>query len=733
MNRAAQIASIINQRQPLALRIEKVEKNLRSLSAQLDRLQNHRNQLLSQVEDSSVSGDLKEIDCSFINRSIESELLALNQLKSRFSRNTLNIGVVGRAGQGKSRLLQSLSGLTTSEIPTGDRQHCTGVRSTIYHNPSVDTYGEVWFHTERSFLQEIIAPYYDKLYLGAKPLSLEEFATQPLPDLPINLSKQAECGAMYEHLRRYHTNLEKYRHLFGEPSPRRIPKSQIREYIAQDDPSGNRVHFNYLAVREAKIVCTFPNSDVGQIALIDMPGLGDTGLGDEERLIKTLGQDVDIVLFVRMPRPPREYWADVDVKLYDIASSALTELPIKLWSFLVLNRTDNNSLITDNSLYCQDLANTREEKHLYVVDHIIANCADVETVNQQILERILNYLASQMSALDAEYASSTQDRLIQLQKTVYSELEKAEKALERVTGRDNWFPLFVTLFDRLWEDLTTGLEALLRELREQRDVQDADFKQQVENTIKACREDAGIPTEAEINRKRDDVGGYPNAYYKYLNEVRSHLSQHFLSLDEGLKRGLDRIKYQVSQVLIERGHLGGLTESRGLEFLKTIAELIPEEIVENKPSELWRGFKILAYFELSYRGLIQHRIRQHLDDLTPDETSLQLSPSPNAQEVLNCLKSLQAEAVYKCERALDDLLAEPSQAGFAIVEEFMDRVLRAKEVKNEWRIFLEEIRHDVWPNEFEQLGERTRTRREWMDSVERATAANQLNLITFLN
>ena len=156
MNRAAQIASIINQRQPLALRIEKVEKNLRSLSAQLEQLQNHRNQLLSQVEDSSVSGDLKEIDCSFINRSIESELLALNQLKSRFYRNTLNIGVVGRAGQGKSRLLQSLSGLTTSEIPTGDRQHCTGVRSTIYHNPSVDTYGEVWFHTERSFLQEII-------------------------------------------------------------------------------------------------------------------------------------------------------------------------------------------------------------------------------------------------------------------------------------------------------------------------------------------------------------------------------------------------------------------------------------------------------------------------------------------------------------------------------------------------------------------------------------------------
>jgi len=38
-----------------------------------------------------------------------------------FSRSTLNIGVIGRARQGKSRLLQSLTGLGTEEIPSGDR------------------------------------------------------------------------------------------------------------------------------------------------------------------------------------------------------------------------------------------------------------------------------------------------------------------------------------------------------------------------------------------------------------------------------------------------------------------------------------------------------------------------------------------------------------------------------------------------------------------------------------
>ena len=118
--------------------------------------------------------------------------------------------------------------------------------------------------------------------------------------------------------------------------------------------------------------------------------------------------------------------------------------------------------------------------------------------------------------------------------------------------------------------------------------------------------------------------------------------------------------------------------------------------------------------------------------MTPDETSLQLSANPTASEVLTCLQALQAEAVYKCGSALDDLLAEPNQAAFAIVEEFLDRILRAEGVKTEWRIFLEEVRSEVWSNEFEQLGDRTRIRREWLEAVERVAAANELSAMNFL-
>ncbi|NEZ64600.1 hypothetical protein D0962_17700 [Leptolyngbyaceae cyanobacterium CCMR0082] len=727
-NRTVQIARIIEKRQPLAIEVEEVGKNLQALSSALHGLEQHRSQLLSQADDVETRGRLQEIDLVTIQDEITTELAALSKLKTRFSRETLTIGVIGRAGQGKSRLLQSLSGLSTDEIPSGDRSHCTGVRSTIHHNPGVETYGEVWFHSERSFLNEVISPYYEKLSLGSRPFALDEFAQNPLPDMPKQFAGQAEPGAMYEHLRKYHTNFNKYKHLLKKASPQRISKQQIREYVAQDTPDGQRVYFNYLAVQEAKIVCGFPNTDVGQIALIDMPGLGDTGLGDAERLMSILGQDVDIVLFVRMPRPPRDFWADVDVKLYDTARSSLVDLPIHLWSFMVLNQTKLNSSIGDNSIYCEELINTHKSSHINVVKFITASCADEEEANQRILNQVLEYLMQNITDLDKQYASACQDRLNRLHTTIALELEKSKKALGHGVQRDSWFPAFIKLFNKLWSDLTVGLEGLLRDLRWQRDAQDTDFKDQVSAALQACREDTGIPSLDAIEVRRDSEGSYNIAYNKYLHEIRAYLSQHFLSLDNGLKRSLENIKSQVVDILAEQGRLRALTDSNGTNFLYSMESLMPEDL-----DRLKLGFQILSTFELSYRGLIQHRIRRHLDRLTPDETPLQLSKSPSADEILVSLQTLHAEAIYECEAALEELLCEPSQAAYAIVEEFVDRILRAEGVKDDWQIFLEEIRSEVWATEFEKLGENSKLRREWMQSVEHALSANQNDLINFLN
>ena len=732
MNKTAQITDIIGKRQPFVAKIEEVKKNLSSLILALSSIDAYREQILQKVDDPTITGRLREIDLSKINLNIQSELYTLDKLKTRFSRPTLNIGVIGRARQGKSRLLQSLTGLTKDEIPDGSGQHCTGVRSTIQHHSDIETYGEVFFYTEHTFLDEIIAPYYQDLKLGIKPISIEDFATKPLPTLSGEV-KGAENNAKYEYLRKYHENLDRFRHLLQTSSRRRIKKEEIREYVAQDNSKGERIYSNYLAVKEVKIFCKFPQEDVGKIALVDLPGLGDTGIGDDKRMVKTIGEDVDAVLFVRMPKSNGDFWGDVDVQLYDTAYGALNDLPLPVWSFMVLNQLDNPS----NSQLCESLKNDIKNKHIDVAKCVIANCAKPEEANAKVLEPILDYLTHKITDLDQQYASSCQERLLQIQTAVTSELEKAQKAL----GQPQQFAesgKFATLFKNLWRQITSGLESLLTELSKQINNQDIDFEKSVKEAIQKCKNDTKIPTDLkDIKVRRDAEGAYDIAYNKYLNEIRTHLTQHFLSLDEGLKNSLDRVKTKVTNVLINQGNLGRITEARGSDFLKEIARILPDEILEGQPSRLKFGFEILSNFELSYRGMIQHRIRKCLDGLTPDKTPLKL-PSPidenkAAQQISQNLQTLHGEAVYQCQTALEELLTEPSQAAFAIVEEFLDRVLRDEDVDEEWRLFLEQERTSIWPSEFELLGERSRLRQEWLNTVEQAIKTNQKEFLQFGN
>ena len=740
-SRSAQIAQIIQKRRPLAQKIETVETNLKSLSADLRKLEKQRDQLLDRVDDSSVIGRLREIDFFAIQRSIDNELVTINSLWSRFSRNTLNIGVVGLARQGKSQLLQSLTGLSKSEIPDGSGDHCTGVRSNIHHNAEVgETYAEVWFHTERSFLGEVIAPYYWQLQLGSHPRTIQEFA-DTLPTLPKEIAEKAQNATKYEHLCRYHQNLNKYRNVLAESSPRHISRHEIREYVAQYALDSKVIYFNYLAVREVKIVCSFPNTDIGQIALVDMPGLGDTGIGDEERMIKTLGQDIDLVLFVKMVGSKGAIWAKQDVELYDMANGALTDLPVKEWSFMVLNQSDRED--PNSRKNCERLAETISEKHIDVQGVVIADCTDSKEAQTEILDRILNYLGQSVEMLDRQYASACQDRLIQLQRNVTGELEKAKKSLEGKSS-DAWYPEFLRLFSKeFWSPLAIGLKGLTSSMMSEQDTDDKNFNAAVDSAIAACRLETGIPSLEEIERKCKSADSNMTGYTECLHEVRTHLSKQFLSLDIALKESLDDAKFRVVEILKTHGKLVNLAEGDGSDFLKNLAEEIPDSL-----TGLQLGFQTLATFDLQYRGLVQHKIRKHLDVLTPNRTKYKLDSlideffSENLpeeaknrkcyQKIANNLRKAQAEAVNNCEKELKSLLKEPSQAAFAIVEEFTDRVLRAEGVHDEWQIFLKEVASDVWTEEFGRSIEHTQRSRDWMQAIGEVERVKQSDSLNFL-
>ncbi|MFB2937639.1 dynamin family protein [Aerosakkonemataceae cyanobacterium BLCC-F154] len=739
--RATQIAKIIANRKSYAHKIEAEIEKLSFYENVLGDLQDYSNQLLEQTVDDSILLPLEElakIDIPALLTEIESELKGLEKLKKRFSRDTLNIGVVGKAREGKSTLLRSISGLSSEEIPTSDRQHCTGVKVIIRHGNSLEylsnaeTYGEIWFYTEDSFLNDIIGLYYEELGLGDRPFTLDEFAKPgSLPELPNHLKNISEFESKYKKLQEYQKNLKQYRHLLNAYSPRLICKSDIREYVAQHNSVGEPI-YNYVAVKEARVTCSFPQSDVGQIALVDMPGLGDTTVGDEQKLIKALGEDVDFVLFMRLPNPTGAYW-DIEnhIGLYDKVRSALVELPIEKWSFMILNRIVGQSPVNDNLKNCEYLQHTINDVNIKVVDCVIANCQSTEEVNNKILDPILDYLTNYLTLLDQEYASARRLSINRLRKQIQDLIKKSEIVFGQVGLRDVWFPVFISLFNNLWNNLSTSLESLLDSLAVERDIPNAEISELVNNIVQNCQNNPGVPSIAEIEKLRASLGGYQAAYNICLNNVRTYISQQFLSIDKGLKLYVEEVKFKVAKVLAEQGYLGKLIpeEFQGAELIEKIANNFSKSenkiLGSQKLQNIKLGFEILADFNLSYREVMQHRIRKQLDRLMPDKAP-QLTQPFGAQQIYNFIKTLYDEVLYDCKQALSELINEPGQAAYAIVEEFVDRILRAEGVKDEWLIFLQLERTTIWSSEFQALTENSHLHHKWLGLVKRIEEAVKL-------
>ena len=733
MTRSLKINEVIERRAPLARRLKEVEGNLGTAMAALCALEECRDEIMSLVEP-ETSAPMTEISFTATKERMLGEQASLGRLRRRFERTTLNLGVVGRARQGKSRLLQSLTGLSAKEIPDGDRQHCTGVRSTIFNADVDEAYADVEFYTEHAFIEEVLLPYYRNLKLAGSLVDLDSFADSKISELrPEQLDGHAEPRAKYEHLKRYQQNLGAYRDLIGSQTTR-IGVDNIRQYVAQDDVEGNRKFHSHMAVKEVRIYCRFPLEDVGQVAVVDMPGLGDTGVGDEERLIRSLGKDVDFVLFVRMPRSSGDHWADTDVQLYDVARSSLTDLPVEKWSMMILNNTGPGSRFGDNSDLCGDLKGEITTHHLNVVAASIADCSNPDQTSTLVLDPVLNYLVEHIAALDLKYASACEERLRKLSIETQAGIKRFDGFLELGSAATTEFDLFQRSFGRIYSALSVGIEGKVRHLRKHADDKDERFTQRVHQAMREAKKATAAPSLEQVEVLRDTEGSYDRAYYFFLDQMRTTISECLLGVDDSLHDSLDAIKEECAAVFREKGRLAVLSNASGAQFFREIRE----QHMDAEHGKLDIGFSLLETFTLSFRGFIQHRIRPHLDCLTPDLTDRKLPTQPTGEQVIDLLQVAHNKVFYKLDGALSQFFKEPSLAAFAIVEDFKDRVLRATgrpeedlQVKNEWQDFYYGLRSDIWPDEFDALGEQTRIRKRWEAILQCAIDTCQVQHFSF--
>ncbi|MBR2145822.1 MAG: hypothetical protein IJ956_09830, partial [Akkermansia sp.] len=264
------ISNIISARQQSKADIESKIGYINELDGRLQELSRTREYVLNQLDGADAEA-MQEIDGNIttIREKVDTLRTELNRLRNRYSRDTVNIGIVGVPKQGKSTFLQALTGLDESIIPTGFKW-VTGACSYLRHDPSVapgDAYAIITPYTSDEFLQEVITPFTNSLGLP-RLFSPEDLRTLQLPsihDLP-----RKEQHMQLERLAELKTNYGKYERLIG-CAELRIDKKDIRSYVAQCDESCSVKYTNWYVVKKAEIHCCFPQTDIGKVMICDTP------------------------------------------------------------------------------------------------------------------------------------------------------------------------------------------------------------------------------------------------------------------------------------------------------------------------------------------------------------------------------------------------------------------------------------------------------------------------------
>jgi hypothetical protein len=715
--RAEKIAGILAARARHAAVAAELGVHLTEIGAALSGLDRLRLELIPRVEeDARDSLNAWAAPLRDLIDQIAREQATLERTLTRLRRPILNIGMVGRARQGKSKFLQTLTGLTTQEIPDGREGFCTGVPSVIQHVAAGETYADVFFHSPASFISEVIGPYYLQLDLGPAPATPEEFGARELPKLPPDASTDQE--SRYRHLRAYHDAFGEYKGLIGATSPRRIAAAAIRGYVAQDDEAGNRQYQAFRAVRHVHIATRFPRADLSGVGVIDLPGLGDTNLGDSRVLLAALQDDVDMVLFLRRPNPEGDAIHDHDIALYGTARSALPEIPMERRSFLILNH--RRSVDQDNYAGCVAFRDQVADSPIRVVAAMIADCSSTDEVDRAF-GPVVDYLLANIGDLDRLLVDERARRINEIRQEATLLARDAARLVALAQPASKWFPVFQRLFAMAYQDLSVGIEELVITYKAERDQPDSNLEAAVRAALEHAEADDGIPPAESIRKSFALRGGHHEAYLHLLEETRAHLSRHFLGLDTALRETLQQMWRQVAEVLRDTGQLAPLGGQSGVEFLRLLAERV-DAAAPSGDGQVRYALNTLIDFDLSYRGFIQHRVRPSLDNVYGDTPMIPFPRDgqlPDEKEVRAMLQVTYQEALSGCQDALMKLLPEPNRAVFAIVEEFRDRVLRARDVDKEWEAIYQDLRADIWAGQFEALAEKAMHLRTWNEGVQR--------------
>ncbi|PWS41402.1 hypothetical protein DKT74_27805 [Streptomyces sp. ZEA17I] len=666
--------------------------------------------------DGTVAGLLAAVDLAGMDRAAGEALHALGAVRARVNRETVNIGVSGRARNGKSTVLQSLSGLDDRQIPSGRGQPVTAVRSRIYHSPT-DRGARLTMHTEQSFVAEVIAPYHAELGLLPTPRTLSAFASHPYPGTPdgpaFEGADRPRLGPMLARVREAQQALDSYRdYLTGEA--RTVDLTDIREWVAYpeaDAPPGRRP---YLAVRDAVITCAFPLADVTALGLVDLPGLGELTPGAEEHHLAGLRNDIDFAIVVKRPTDTNAMWAEEDARALQLIGSACEVADPRDFTLILVNTgacLPENIAALDDDL--RDRLNDPSGERGYWV--VLADGADRDAVREQVLQPVLAHLATALPRMDEAVIADAVAVCRERRERIRADLDALASVL-RVVSVPTLTEQTIDRAETLREEVAASLQAWVDTLRGRagEDYEDIEFFDRVAEAHQDVREWvlSGFgegPDEwrrRALSRFRVDRATLPFASAE-LNRVRVEMARRFSVVDDLLLRRRDEYWAGLVDALGPRFALltAGGPDARPREALAALAETL-RDAPEPCPA-LAETLDFALDVRLDYRTRVLPRLRRALDVLFPESdpgdsqaahTLLAVARTEEGSaELFDRVTQLARQAAYDAQAVLAQEPGTTAQVLFAYGEQFEDAFVRADSSEAEFRRLVAVFQDRLWP------------------------------------
>ena len=795
------IQAIINRRNQKAEDFAKRKEAYEEINKRVINIIRYKEQMLNEdfqdATNRKLAGDnfigaLSNLNKSSFDETYHKLKNSLNEVIRIYEKDEINISVIGVRRQGKSQLLQSISGLKSEIIPTSEKEDCTGAISVIKNQEGTDVKVQIKFYTEQEMITNINA-YIREI---KSPLLNEVMAMSEVKDLRINevinaynadqskASLLAKCKQLAKYVNNYDTwsfMVEKYgnANLLFEVNN----VSDIVKYVAQHNGKlplepGYEAYYYYLAVKEAQIACQFNYSDAGKIVLRDTIGFGDTkSVGLLDSMVKSVSEGCDAAIVVKRPENiGGTQFEESDNLIYDALQQSAKERQLNMedWCFYFLNHVEGTG---DNLANCEYIKHLMESENRANASVYIANASKPEEVTNKFLIPMLGILKENLPRLDA----ALEARIEAEAEAVYNEYEKicaqcAEALSYSYEVKQNFENENRIGFSKRWDKAIVNLDMLSKEYKNIVNEPCERFQQAV-MALRPVRSSTGIVPPAEKIQASLKSGMRPQALLpSYMDKLRNDFTKKFVQMDDIMSDLVANMQKKVCDIMVNDFSLNKIVSctpedygnqlmaEQGLEempkdiYAKWLAKLYTKlkELFKNstKYDDLFVAIKFISTFTISVRGFLMHKVRSSVNNMDPVSNT---NPGANlnreltrlnnmsiseeekersiAQVIHNELVNLSMSTFERIYEKIKDMFKDPNQLLYSAVAEFVDRIRYSYYEEITGRItWIEQTWKELYEEkEFREELEQTYNKLQTLQGDFRAIVDNKLSKAEFFS